>query len=35
MMKRFSLYLTCALVAVVSVVLVIPCQSQGGNFKKE
>jgi len=35
MMKRFSLYLTCALVAVISMVLLIPCQSQAGDFKKE
>ena len=34
-MKRFSLYLTCALVAVISMALLIPCQSQAGNFKKE
>jgi tripartite ATP-independent transporter DctP family solute receptor len=34
-MKRFSWYLTCALVVVVSVALLIPCQSQAGDFKKE
>ena len=34
-MKRFSWYLTCALVAVVSVALLIPGQSQAGDFKKE
>jgi len=34
-MKRFSLYLTCALVAVISMALMIPCLSQADDFKKE
>ncbi len=34
-MKRFSWYLTYALVAVISMALLIPCQSQAGDFKKE
>jgi tripartite ATP-independent transporter DctP family solute receptor len=34
-MKRFSWYLTCALVAAISVALLIPCQSRAGDFKKE
>ena len=34
-MKRFSKYLTCALVAIISLALLIPCQSLAGNFKKE
>ncbi len=34
-MKRFSWYLTCTLVALISMALLIPGQSQAGNFKKE
>jgi tripartite ATP-independent transporter DctP family solute receptor len=34
-MKRLPLYLTCALVALISMALLIPCQSQAGDFKKE
>ena len=34
-MKRYSMYLTCALIAIISIALLIPCQSQAGNFKKE
>ncbi len=34
-MKRFPMYLTCALIAIISIALLIPCQSQAGNFKKE
>ena len=34
-MKRFSCYLTCALVAVISVALLVPGHSQAADFKKE
>ena len=34
-MKRYSMYLTCALIAIISIALLIPCQSQAGDFKKE
>jgi tripartite ATP-independent transporter DctP family solute receptor len=34
-MKRFSWYLTWALVAVISVALLVPSQSQAADFKKE
>lgn len=34
-MKRFPLYVTCALVALISVALLAPCLSQAGNFKRE
>ena len=34
-MKRYSMYLTCALVALISMALIMPCQSQAGKFKKE
>jgi tripartite ATP-independent transporter DctP family solute receptor len=35
MMKRFSMYLSCALVVLISLALLIPCQSEAGDFKKE
>jgi tripartite ATP-independent transporter DctP family solute receptor len=34
-MKRYSIYLTCALIAVISIALLIPSQSRAGDFKKE
>jgi len=34
-MKRFSLGFTCALIAIISIALFIPGQSQAGDFKKE
>ena len=34
-MKRFPMYLTCVLVAMISLALLIPGQGQAADFKKE